>query len=388
MSCISFNYLCKMCVRVLLFVVSLFFSLQSYGQCTTQPPAPLDVYTTDVYATEAYCWATLNWSEVDSAYRYLLRRKKVEESEWTYVGGGEYIYDTQKAIGFLEHNSTYEWSVRAHCNETNNPSSNWSVADTFSTGSFIPAPFDPLFYISVLDTSCSMKTDLIFEFSQGLNQPDMSYTGIFSDGGSFDINSLYFGMNVGYADIMAGGGYIELSYNLIVSEILTDDQAVISMQNVDNWMIDGSFIIENDTEGIKIVQQIPDEDDNNYTTGNESLVVLENIFITPEESCIVQFYSLIESELNDVSNISHDFDFDCTTSIESIELKAFYPNPTQSYIIVDLKEVNSISLTSVTGQLIELENSNYINLSDVSKGIYLIEIQTEQGVLREKLILR
>ena len=89
-----------------------------------------------------------------------------------------------------------------------------------------------------------------------------------------------------------------------------------------------------------------------------------------------------------MSNISHDFDFDCTTSIESIELKAFYPNPTQSYIIVDLKEVNSISLTSVTGQLIELENSNYINLSGVSKGIYLIEIQTEQGVLREKLILR
>lgn len=370
-----------------LFIFLLAFNTQA--QCT-DPVAPNSVWTTDVYATEAYCWVTCHWSAVDDAYRYLIRRRAIGETEWTYVGGVDFITETNRAIGFLEFNTTYEWSVRAHCTQDNEPYSEWSVADTVSTGSFIPAPFTPELNISLADSSCSIKTDLIFEIAQGLNEPDMASTAIFSDGGSFDIESLSLLQELGYAEMVVGGGFATYTYTLFVAQVVSDDEAVISMQNNATWMIDGSFIIQNENGGIKIIQQIPNEDGNSYTTGNESIIVLENLFLNPTESMVVDFSSMIVSELDDDEAIAHDFNFECHTSVEEWSQGTVYPNPTTGLLHFEIVGQKNLVLRNLRGQIVYegFTNAQQLNLSYLAKGMYFLEVTNNQAIYRDKLILR
>lgn len=386
---LSSNFRTFVGMRLLTTLLFVLLAVNVQAQCT-DPITPEEVWTTDVYATEAYCWATCHWTATEDAYRYLIRRRALGEAEWTYVGGVDFITETNRAIGFLEFNTTYEWSVRTHCTDDNDPYSEWSVSDTFSTGNFIPAEFTPDFSISLADSSCAAKTDLIFEIEQGLNEPDMASTAIFSDGGSFDIASLSLLENVGYADMMVGGGFANYSYTLFVGQIVSDDEAVISMQNNDTWMIDGSFTIQNENGGIKIIQQIPNEDDNSYTTGNESTIVLEDIFLTPTESTVVDFSSMIVSELDDDATISHDFTFDCHTAIEEWSQGVVYPNPTEGLLYLDLAGEKQFVLRNLNGQIVyqAATNAAQINLSALASGLYFIEITTEGHVYREKLVLR
>ncbi len=135
-------------------------------------------------------------------------------------------------------------------------------------------------------------------------------TGLFeSDGGSFDIISLSVNDTVGSAVMSAGGGSLNFNTVLIVSSIISSNQAIIQSINTVTGLSIGTFTISNVNGGISIIaQSVPDN--NNVTSGNSQSVTFNNIFINPA-SGILTFTSTINSELGDVDLQSFPFTIVC-----------------------------------------------------------------------------
>jgi thiamine biosynthesis lipoprotein ApbE len=65
-----------------------------------------------------------------------------------------------------------------------------------------------------------------------------------------------------------------------------------------------------------------------------------------------------------------------------------YPNPTKGWINIrsDLK-IETVSIISIEGKRIIRENAtNKIDLNALAKGYYFIEIETEKGTIRKKIV--
>ena len=90
----------------------------------------------------------------------------------------------------------------------------------------------------------------------------------------------------------------------------------------------------------------------------------------------------------------------CISGINNSILSSIsiYPNPSTGLFTIDFKRVkennsnisivNSIGNVVFSEELIIGEFSKQIDLSNLSKGIYLIELQTEIGVYKNKIILQ
>ena len=83
------------------------------------------------------------------------------------------------------------------------------------------------------------------------------------------------------------------------------------------------------------------------------------------------------------------------SDIQNIEI---YPNPSSGIFTIEFKRVaennsnisivNSIGNVVFSEKLMIGESSKNIDLSELSKGIYLIELQTELGFYKKKIILQ
>ncbi len=70
---------------------------------------------------------------------------------------------------------------------------------------------------------------------------------------------------------------------------------------------------------------------------------------------------------------------------------SFYPNPATNLVKIESKtSIQSIKVYNLNGQLILLQkNSNQIDVTELSKGMYIIEIiNSEQNVFKDKLIIQ
>ena len=87
----------------------------------------------------------------------------------------------------------------------------------------------------------------------------------------------------------------------------------------------------------------------------------------------------------------------CTLSIEKFVNDNFkiYPNPAKEYVAIEQKETNGVTLQSVqildsSGKWIKSvkDNFNQIDVSNLSKGMYLFVIQTDKGNKTEKIVIK
>lgn len=94
---------------------------------------------------------------------------------------------------------------------------------------------------------------------------------------------------------------------------------------------------------------------------------------------------------------NHYFDNNCTLSIEKFVNENFkiYPNPATDYVAIEQKETNGVTLQSVqildsSGKWIKSvkDNFNRIDVSSLSKGLYLFVIQTDKGNKTEKIVIK
>jgi hypothetical protein len=77
--------------------------------------------------------------------------------------------------------------------------------------------------------------------------------------------------------------------------------------------------------------------------------------------------------------------------INNIDLSTafnLYPNPTTGWVHIESDiEIENIRLFSMDGRVVKTElNTNKLNLSDLSIGVYFIVIETQKGTIRKKLV--
>ena len=80
-----------------------------------------------------------------------------------------------------------------------------------------------------------------------------------------------------------------------------------------------------------------------------------------------------------------------SVGIEAIDLASafkLYPNPTSEWINIQSEiRIESVSIISIDGKRVLRENStNKINLSALTSGYYFVEIETERGTIRKKIV--
>ncbi len=78
------------------------------------------------------------------------------------------------------------------------------------------------------------------------------------------------------------------------------------------------------------------------------------------------------------------------TENESVQNILIYPNPTSSTITIDTEgvEIINIKIFSVTGQLVDskLNSNNTIDVSNYKNGLYIIRVETENGIALSRFI--
>ncbi|WP_438988721.1 T9SS type A sorting domain-containing protein [Polaribacter sp.] len=85
------------------------------------------------------------------------------------------------------------------------------------------------------------------------------------------------------------------------------------------------------------------------------------------------------------------FEFGGTLSTRNLEFfnkLSVYPNPVTNTIFVSgIDEIDTINIFSVLGKKeIEVSNRNYINVSQLSKGVYFIQVEKENNIISKKFI--
>ncbi len=71
-----------------------------------------------------------------------------------------------------------------------------------------------------------------------------------------------------------------------------------------------------------------------------------------------------------------------------------YPNPTSNFLKIETEmNINSINIYNITGQIIYSEqqiinNNSEIDVSNYTKGIYLLKIETKNNIITEKIIVK
>ncbi len=178
-----------------------------------------------------------------------------------------------------------------------------------NTGNLPCIPFSPTVSVSLSNTDCDSLTDLTINVSQDPNEPDMATSLFASNNGSFAIATISVGDTVGSAVMSANGGTINFNTNLIVTSIISVNQAIIQSQDINTGLVLGTFTISNTSPGINITAQSP-PDNNNVTAGNSQSIIFNNIFLNPGQGTIL-FTTTINSELGDIDVQNFPFSINC-----------------------------------------------------------------------------
>ena len=253
-------------------------------------PTPNNLTTSNI----THMSAQANWDLLPTAHRYKVHYRILNTNTWSNLSLINGNSDSTN-IPVLQQNTTYEWQIMAFHDSTLNMGSLWSQSDTFTTSTFIPAPFNPIVNTSLGSTICNSPSSLLVEINQVTNEPDIDNSTITTDGGYFDIGSVNTGDSVGYASYNSTTQNINST--LRAGLIVGPNYAIINSFDSNGDLI-GFFAIENTSTGVRVSTTSPN-DGNNYTTGYTSQVNFTNLFITPNVSGNLHIVIDIESELND-----------------------------------------------------------------------------------------
>ncbi|MGB2363833.1 MAG: T9SS type A sorting domain-containing protein, partial [Flavobacteriales bacterium] len=280
---------------------------------------------------------------------------------------------------------------QAYCSQNQSYYSEWSVRDTFYIGNFVAEAFTPEINITLSSLICEELSDINFITEQGLNEPDIQSTSVTSNLGYINLDNLEMGQNVGNATAIAGiNNFINNEYSLEISEINSVENSIeIDLVN-DDEETQFSFTIENLEGGGVEMSIVSPSDNNSYTSGNSLDINLTGIFMNPSPS-LLQFDVTVFSELNDDIFNQFDFNIDCANTIATFDnVSLFYPNPTYSVVNLMVENLKAIKIFDTKGQLMLFDENptNSIDVSQLSQGLYFVEIISDGKSSVEQLIVR
>ena len=190
---------------------------------------------------------------------------------------------------------------------------------------------------------------------------------------------------------------LDLEDNQLTSLDLSNNTALISLDCVDNKITD--LDLSNNT-ALTSLNCVDNKLTNlNIRNGNNSIITFFNAINNGTLTCIQ-----VDNETNANNGIApyDNWDKDGTATYaedcqyvlsnndellsESLKL---YPNPVSDVLSVKSKlRLESIEIYNILGQEVKQVHSNFetINLEDLSRGIYMIKIRSENGTTVRKLI--
>ena len=164
--------------------------------------------------------------------------------------------------------------------------------------------------------------------------------------------------------------YFDLSQNKMLKTVLIDSEKleVVNFSNGTNSLTN-NFTNKFGNTLLKNIKCISVDNPTNAQSG-----------ILPYNYWTVNWYNNTKNYLSDCSA------FLSTTNISKPILKIF-PNPVKNIVYIE-SEGNKINgeIYSTNGQLLKLVSSKEINISDLKKGIYVLKLNTENGILTQKII--
>ncbi len=103
-------------------------------------------------------------------------------------------------------------------------------------------------------------------------------------------------------------------------------------------------------------------------------------------------YSRNDGVNGENSGSARVFDLSAVLSTVEFEISQFsiYPNPASDYITIDLENQSTLQKTIIyngLGQIVKTSTETTITISDLSQGIYIVEVTTNQGKGSKKLII-
>ena len=356
-------------------------------------PEPTNIYSDNVIVTEVTGFADTHWdSMLDMGVdHFLLGYKNLNDTSWSYISNIDSTINSRTIGGNLDHDNYYEWKIQAYCSQNQSYYSEWSVRDTFYIGNFVAEEFTPEINIILSSLICEELSDINFITEQGLNEPDIQSTSVTSNLGYINLDNLEMGQNVGNATAITGiNNFINNEYSLVISEINSVENTIeIDLVNYDEET-QFSFTIENLGGGGVEISIVSPSDNNSYTSGNSLDINLIGIFMNPSPS-LLQFDVTIFSELNDNTFNQFDFNIDCINAIVTFDdISLFYPNPTYSVVNLMVENLKAIKIFDTKGQLMLLEENptNSIDVSQLSQGLYFVELISNGKISVEQLIVR
>ena len=279
----------------------------TFNTNTSLCPTPNNLITSNI----TYSSAQANWDTLATADRYRIHYRILNTNTWQNLSLVNGIANNTN-IPVLQQNTTYEWQIMAYHDSSLNMGSLWSISDTFTTTTFVPAPFNPNVTTVLGNTQCNSPSTLMVLITQTQNEPDIGNSTITTDGGYFDITSVSTGDSVGYAILNSATQNVNAV--LRAGLIAGPNYAIINSFDTSNSLI-GFFAIENTSSGIRVNSTSPN-DGNNYTSGFTSEINFTNLYVTPNISGDLNIVIHLESELNDQKYYSDTINIQCPSNIE------------------------------------------------------------------------
>ena len=283
--------------------------VDTFFTSTSLCPTPNNLTTNNI----THMSAQANWDLINTAHRYKIHYRILNTNTWLNLSLVNGNVDSTN-IPVLQQNTTYEWQIMAYHDSTLNMGSLWSSSDTFTTSTFVPAPFNPIISTTLGSSICNTPTSLLVQINQSTNEPDIANSTITTDGGYFDIASVNTGDSVGYAVFNSSSQNINST--LRAGLIAGPNYAIINSFDSNGDLI-GIFAIENTSSGVRVSTTSPN-DGNNYTAGYTSDINFTNLYITPNVSGDLHIVIDIESELNDQIYYSDTVYIQCPSNIQEI----------------------------------------------------------------------
>ncbi|MGY8931274.1 MAG: hypothetical protein ACKVH2_01000 [Flavobacteriales bacterium] len=270
-----------------------------------------------------YNSAQANWSVLAGTNRYKIHYRILNTNTWQNLSLVSGLVNNTN-IPVLQQNTIYEWQIMAYHDSTLNMGSLWSTSDTFTTGIFVPAPFNPIINTVLGNNQCNTASSLQIVIDQATNEPDIGTSTITTDGGYFDISSVSAGDSVGYAVLNSSSQNINTV--LRAGLIAGSNYAIINSFDTANNLI-GFFAIENTSNGTRVTTTSPN-DGNNYTAGYTSEINFTKLYVTQNYSGNLNIVILLESEFSEQFYYSDTVIIQCASSISEIwgnkEIKKIY----------------------------------------------------------------
>ena len=355
------------------------FTTLAFEEC----PSPTNLEVNDFLILENNAFAQGTWNSMlgTGVDHFILNYKLISDTEWLTLSNMDSTV-TSNYMPDLSQNSFYEWRVRAYCSENQSYFSQWSEVDTFYVEGFEPVGFSPSLELSLSNYYCDSLVDLSILVQQDANEPDIQSSIFVSNNGQFDIENMFVDQKIGTANAISGlNGFINLDYDLIVYEIVNLNKVTIGLLNLETNVYDSLFDIENLITGGVLISVVSPSDDNFYTSGNSLDLLFDDVFKNPEPSEL-EFFVDISSELSDEFSVDTSFTIDC--DVNSILEKSMsynvYPNPASTNVFIDCNDCKTIRFVDVFGRtalLIETSSSKKIDISSLSQGLYIIDIDNQ-----------